>query len=122
MAPAKSSSPPWTATAPRTASTWSSPPPWWTPWGATARLARVIRTPSDLPLLLRWFSANIGIHHVHHLNSRIPYYRLPKVLRDHPELKAIGRLTLRDSLKGIPLSLWCERREKLVSFRSALPH
>jgi len=74
----------------------------------------------DLPGLLRWFSGNIGIHHVHHLNSRIPYYRLPKVLRDHPELKAVGRLTLKDSLKTIPLSLWCERREKLVSFRSAL--
>jgi len=76
----------------------------------------------DLPGLLRWFSGNIGIHHVHHLNSRIPYYRLPKVLRDHPELKTVGRLTLLDSLKGIPLSLWCERSEKLVSFRSALSH
>jgi len=74
----------------------------------------------DLPGLLRWFSGNIGIHHVHHLNSRIPYYRLPKVLRDLPELKAVaGRLTLKDSLKSIPLSLWCERREKLVSFRGA---
>jgi omega-6 fatty acid desaturase (delta-12 desaturase) len=74
----------------------------------------------DLPGLLRWFSGNIGIHHVHHLNSRIPYYRLPKVLRDLPELKTVaGRLTLKDSLKTIPLSLWCERREKLVSFRSA---
>ena len=48
----------------------------------------------DLPALLRWFTANIGIHHVHHLCSRIPYYRLPRVLRDHPELGDIGRLTL----------------------------
>ena len=40
----------------------------------------------DLPPVLRWFTANIGIHHVHHLCSRIPYYRLPRVLRDHPEL------------------------------------
>ena len=40
----------------------------------------------DLPGVLRWFTANIGVHHVHHLCSRIPYYRLPKVLRDHPEL------------------------------------
>jgi omega-6 fatty acid desaturase (delta-12 desaturase) len=73
----------------------------------------------DLPGVLRWFSGNIGIHHIHHLNSRIPYYRLPRVLRDYPELKGVGRLTLKDSLKSIPLSLWCERREKLVSFRSA---
>ncbi len=41
----------------------------------------------DLPPVLRWFTANIGIHHVHHLCSRIPYYRLPGVLRDHPELR-----------------------------------
>jgi omega-6 fatty acid desaturase (delta-12 desaturase) len=38
----------------------------------------------DLPSLLRWLTANIGVHHVHHLCSRIPYYRLPCVLRDHP--------------------------------------
>ena len=42
----------------------------------------------DLPAFLRWFTANIGVHHVHHLSSRIPYYRLPRVLRDHPELRA----------------------------------
>ena len=73
----------------------------------------------DLPGLLRWFSGNIGIHHIHHLNSRIPYYRLPNVLRDHPELKAVGRLTLWDSVKSIRLSLWCEQRKKLVSFKGA---
>ena len=38
----------------------------------------------DLPTVLRWITANIGIHHVHHLCSRIPYYRLPRVLRDVP--------------------------------------
>ncbi len=36
-----------------------------------------------LPAVLRWFTANIGVHHVHHLSSRIPSYRLPEVLRDH---------------------------------------
>lgn len=73
----------------------------------------------DLPKLLRWISGNIGIHHIHHLNSRIPYYRLPKVLREHPELKTVGRLTLWGSLKGVRLSLWCEKRNKLVSFAAA---
>ena len=73
----------------------------------------------DLPKLLRWISGNIGIHHIHHLNSRIPYYRLPKVLREHPELKTVGRLTLWDSLKGVRLSLWCEKRNKLVTFAAA---
>src|SRR6478609_8160128 len=43
-----------------------------------------------LPPLLRWFTANIGVHHVHHLCSRIPCYRLPVVLRDHPDLDGIG--------------------------------
>ena len=38
----------------------------------------------ELPGVLRWFTANIGMHHVHHLCSRIPYYRLPRVLRDYP--------------------------------------
>jgi omega-6 fatty acid desaturase (delta-12 desaturase) len=70
----------------------------------------------DLPGVLRWLTANIGIHHVHHLNSRIPYYRLPQVLRDHPELKKVGRLTLWQSLRGVRLALWCESRGKLVSF------
>jgi omega-6 fatty acid desaturase (delta-12 desaturase) len=74
----------------------------------------------DLPGWLGWFTANIGIHHVHHLNSRIPYYRLPKVLREHPELKDVGRLTLKDSLKSARLTLWCETREKLVSFKNAV--
>jgi acyl-lipid omega-6 desaturase (Delta-12 desaturase) len=74
----------------------------------------------DLPALLRWFSGNIGIHHVHHLNSRIPCYRLPNVLQDHPELKTVGRMTLWDSVKSVRLSLWCEKREKLVPFKDAL--
>jgi omega-6 fatty acid desaturase (delta-12 desaturase) len=75
----------------------------------------------DLPGVLRWFTANIGIHHVHHLNSRIPYYRLQEVLRDHPELKQVGRLTLRESLRTVRLTLWCESRRKLVSFADLHP-
>jgi omega-6 fatty acid desaturase (delta-12 desaturase) len=71
----------------------------------------------DLPLVLRWFTANIGVHHVHHLCSRIPYYRLPQVIRDNPELGAIGRLTLLQSFKCVRLTLWDEERQRLVSFR-----
>jgi len=73
----------------------------------------------DLPPVLRWFTANIGIHHVHHLNARIPYYRLPQVLRDHPELSNIRRLTLWTSLKCIHLGLWDESQQKLISFSEA---
>lgn len=73
----------------------------------------------DLPLVLRWITGNIGVHHVHHLASRIPYYRLPEVLRDHPELANIGRITLWESLQCVKLVLWDEKRGKLVSFRDA---
>jgi omega-6 fatty acid desaturase (delta-12 desaturase) len=73
----------------------------------------------DLPPPLRWFTANIGIHHVHHLYSRIPYYRLPSVLRDYPELRQVGRLTLLQSFRCARLTLWDETQRRLVSFRSA---
>ena len=70
----------------------------------------------DLPGVLRWFTANIGVHHVHHLCSRIPYYRLSQVLRDHPRLAQLGRLTLRESFACVPLALWDEDRRRLISF------
>jgi acyl-lipid omega-6 desaturase (Delta-12 desaturase) len=73
----------------------------------------------DLPAVLRWFTANIGMHHIHHLCSRIPYYRLPRVLRDHPELRGIGRLTLWQSFRCVRFVLWDERGRRLVSFRDA---
>src|SRR5258708_34808324 len=44
----------------------------------------------DLPLVLRWFSANIGISHMTPLCRRVPYYRLPRVMRYHPEPRDIG--------------------------------
>jgi acyl-lipid omega-6 desaturase (Delta-12 desaturase) len=70
-----------------------------------------------LPGVLSWFTANIGIHHVHHLCSRIPYYRLPRVLRDNPELREVGRLTLLESVRCVRLVLWDETQRRLVSFR-----
>jgi omega-6 fatty acid desaturase (delta-12 desaturase) len=71
----------------------------------------------ELPLVLRWFTANIGVHHVHHLCSRIPFYRLQQVLRDYPQLAAISRLTLFQSLKCIRMVLWDEDKRRLVLFR-----
>ena len=70
----------------------------------------------DLPKPLMWMTGNIGIHHLHHLCSRIPFYRLPEVLKDHPELKSIGRITLWQSLKCVRLTLWDEKRKQLVPF------
>jgi omega-6 fatty acid desaturase (delta-12 desaturase) len=78
----------------------------------------------DLPGVLRWFTANIGVHHIHHLCSRIPYYRLPRVLQDQPHLAAIGRLTLFQSLRCVRLVLWDEKRRRLISLREleTVPH
>jgi acyl-lipid omega-6 desaturase (Delta-12 desaturase) len=72
-----------------------------------------------LPGVLRWFTANIGVHHIHHLCSRIPCYRLPEILRDHPQLAAVGRLSLLQSLRCGPLALWDEDGRRLISFREA---
>jgi omega-6 fatty acid desaturase (delta-12 desaturase) len=71
----------------------------------------------DLPRILRWFTANIGVHHVHHLCSGIPYYRLPQTLRDNPDLRSVGRLTLFQSFRCVRLVLWDETHRRLVSFR-----
>jgi omega-6 fatty acid desaturase (delta-12 desaturase) len=72
-----------------------------------------------LPTPLRWMSANIGIHHVHHLYSRIPFYRLTEVLRDHPILAESQRMTLWESFSNARLHLWDESQRKLLSFRNA---
>jgi omega-6 fatty acid desaturase (delta-12 desaturase) len=72
-----------------------------------------------LPQPLRWMSGNIGIHHVHHLYSRIPFYRLPEVIRDHRELAEAQRLTIRESLQTVRLHLWDEAQGKLMSFAEA---
>lgn len=71
----------------------------------------------ELPAALAWFTGNIGVHHVHHLASRIPFYRLSEVLADHPELAGVGRLTFLASFRCANLALWDEREQKLVSFR-----
>lgn len=72
-----------------------------------------------MPKVLQWLSANIGIHHVHHLYSRIPYYRLPEVLRDHTALAEGNRLTIRESFANARLHLWDEQTKKLLSFSKA---
>jgi omega-6 fatty acid desaturase (delta-12 desaturase) len=73
----------------------------------------------DLPHPLKWLTANIGIHHVHHLYARIPFYRLSKVMREHPRLADIRRLTLLESFKCVKLQLWDENKRKLVSYAEA---
>lgn len=73
----------------------------------------------NLPAVLHWFTGNVGIHHVHHLSARIPFYRLPEVLRDFPELADVGRISIAESFRGTKLALWDEKLEKLVTFAEA---
>ncbi len=72
-----------------------------------------------LPGVLRWFTGNIGVHHVHHLYSRIPFYRLMEVLRDNTALEDLNRMSVGESLKCARLHLWDEGTRKLVSFSQA---
>jgi omega-6 fatty acid desaturase (delta-12 desaturase) len=72
-----------------------------------------------MPKVLQWATANIGIHHVHHLYSRIPFYRLTEVLRDHADLANAQKLTIRESIATVGLQLWDERQRRLLSFREA---
>lgn len=90
---------------------WSKPPEW-----QFAHAAIHGASHYDLPLVLRWMTGNIGIHHVHHLSSKVPFYRLPEVLKDHPELGDIGRITIGESLRCVKLVLWDETSQRLVAF------
>jgi omega-6 fatty acid desaturase (delta-12 desaturase) len=69
-----------------------------------------------LPALLQWFSANIGYHHVHHLNPRIPNYRIQECCDAIPSLRDKPPLTIGQSLSGVRLKLWDEKLGELVGF------
>ena len=84
-----------------------------------AEAALMGSTHLDLPPVLRWFTGNIGIHHVHHLSSTIPFYRLPRVLEAHPALRDLNRYTALKSLSAFRLALWDEGQRRMVTFREA---
>ncbi len=73
----------------------------------------------DLPPILAWFTGYIGVHHVHHLMSRIPFYRLPEVLEQHPTLRDLNRLNAVQACSTFRLTLWDEDSRSMVSFRDA---
>ncbi|MEM8524938.1 MAG: fatty acid desaturase [Bacteroidota bacterium] len=71
-----------------------------------------------LPRLFQWLTGNIGFHHIHHLNSRIPNYQLAKCAKENPILqKYTTILTFRDSLKMMFHKLWDEQSNRMISFR-----
>jgi len=71
----------------------------------------------DLPAVLHWFTGNIGYHHIHHLNHRIPFYRLPAAMKHFPELQSPGTTTLRpaDIARCLRLKLWDPKRDQLIT-------
>jgi omega-6 fatty acid desaturase (delta-12 desaturase) len=95
--------------------TWFAPPERWSAPQAALRGASFY----DLPAVLRFFTGNVGIHHVHHLFPGIPSYRLYEFLGGHPELRSVGRVGLRQSLSAARLALWDEARGRLVPFSVA---
>ena len=68
--------------------------------------------------VLHWFTGNIGYHHVHHLNSRIPFYRLPETMAHLEELQSPGRTSLSpvDMYRCLRLKLWDPDQQRLVGF------
>jgi acyl-lipid omega-6 desaturase (Delta-12 desaturase) len=72
-----------------------------------------------LPKILQFFSGNIGLHHVHHLNARIPNYNLQRAHDENPIFHEVPTLTLRDGLRSVRLKLWDEERRGMVSFAQA---
>jgi omega-6 fatty acid desaturase (delta-12 desaturase) len=69
--------------------------------------------------LMTWFTGNIGYHHIHHLNHRIPFYRLPEVFKAIPELQKACTTTLHplDILRCLRLKVWCVETQKMVGVR-----
>jgi acyl-lipid omega-6 desaturase (Delta-12 desaturase) len=75
-----------------------------------------------LPAILQFFTGNIGLHHVHHLNARIPNYNLERAHRDSALFAGVPILSLGDGLRAVNLKLWDQDTGKLVTFAQARRH
>lgn len=93
---------------------WLSPPEW--DWD-TAALAG--SSHFKLPWVLQFFSLNIGLHHVHHLNPRIPNYHLSRANEENEFLRSVPTVSLLDGLKAVRLSLYDVEEGRLVTFSQA---
>ena len=71
-----------------------------------------------LPKILRWFTGNIGLHHIHHVRPNIPNYNLQQCYDDIPAFQAVTPITIRTSFKSLQLVLYDEKQQKLITFRS----
>ncbi len=69
--------------------------------------------------VMKWFTANIGYHHVHHLNSRIPFYRLEETIKNMPELENAPVTTFhpKDIIKCLRLKVWDTNSGKMIGLK-----
>ena len=67
--------------------------------------------------IMAWFTGNIGYHHIHHLNARIPFYRLPEVLKEIPELQTPKTTSLNpvEVIRCLSLKVWDVESQRMVS-------
>jgi omega-6 fatty acid desaturase (delta-12 desaturase) len=72
-----------------------------------------------LPQPLQFFTGNIGLHHVHHLQARIPNYNLQRAHDDNPVFHDVPTITMWEGFRAVRLKLWDEDRGRLVTFREA---
>jgi len=68
---------------------------------------------------LRFFTGNIGLHHVHHLNARVPNYNLKRAHDENPVFHSVPTLSLTDAVHAVRLKLWDEERAQLITFAQA---
>lgn len=87
----------------------------WTYEGAAMESSSFLNTN---PVMM-WFTANIGYHHIHHLNHRIPFYRLPEIYRAVPELRQVKKTSLHplEILRCLRLKVWCVDSQRMVGVR-----
>jgi len=71
-----------------------------------------------LPKVLQFFTGNIGLHHVHHLNTRIPNYNLQRAHDDTPVFRDIPTISLWDGLRAVRLKLWDPEAARLVTWKT----
>lgn len=69
-----------------------------------------------LPRVLQWFSGNIGFHHIHHLSSKIPNYKLEKCHYENEAFSIVKPVTLMKAFQTLKLRLWDEQKQRLISF------
>jgi omega-6 fatty acid desaturase (delta-12 desaturase) len=72
-----------------------------------------------LPRVLQFLTGNIGFHHVHHLNARIPNYNLQRAHEENRALQDVPTLSLWDGIRAVTLKLWDEDDRRLVTFAQA---